>query len=79
LVIVIPGVIRLCRLTWFDLNEQWAAIACFVVDCGPPKPVMSNPNGLLSQKVWHYLNQGAHWMAYYWGPHIAWLTLILAN
>jgi len=41
----------------------------------PFKPAMSNPNGLLGQKSYHYLNQGrtfydilmraAHWMAYF--------------
>jgi len=42
---------------------------------GTPRPAMSNPNGLLSQKVNHYLDKGrilndiflraAHWMAYF--------------
>ena len=39
---------------------------------------VSNPNGLLNQKVCHYLYQGRI-MTYHWGPHIAWLALILAN
>jgi len=42
---------------------------------------MSNPNGLLSQKLCHCLNQGRtlNDIAYWWGPHIGWLTLTLAN
>jgi len=41
---------------------------------------MSNPNGLLSQKLCHYLNQGRILNdTFYCGPHIQWLTLILAN
>jgi len=43
---------------------------------------MSNPNGLLSQKLWHYLNQGRtlnDMLMRGRGPPIEWLTLILAN
>jgi len=50
---------------------------------------MSNPNGLLSQELFHCLNQvrtlndtlmrAAHWMTYQWGPLMEWLTLSLAN
>ena len=42
---------------------------------GLDRPALSNPNGLLSQKLCHYLNQGRtlndilmrveHWMAYF--------------
>jgi len=42
-------------------------------------PAMSNPNGLMSQNVCHYLDQATHWMSCKWGSHFAWLTLILAN
>jgi len=39
------------------------------------RAAMSNPNGLVSQKLCHYLNRAAHWMAYYYGLHNEWLTL----
>jgi len=43
------------------------------------RSALSNPSGLLSQKLFHYLTSTAHWMTYLWEPHIEWLTLILAN
>ena len=48
----------------------------------PPPPgyaYVSNPRGLLSQKVFYYLTSAAHWMTYLWEPRIESLTLILAN
>jgi len=43
---------------------------------------MSNPNGLLTKKLCHYLNQDCTFNDIFMkgrGPHYEWLTLILAN
>jgi len=40
---------------------------------------MSIPNGLLSQKLCHYLNQGRTLNNINEGRTLKWLTLILAN
>ena len=42
-------------------------------------PAISNPNGLLSQKVCQYLDQGRTLKDILMRPHIEWLTLIVAN
>jgi len=76
-----PAAIRVKRFIHFVEFLHVAALAIFCkVDWS--KSAMSNPNGLLRQKLCHYLNQGRKlndMLMRGRRPHIEWLNLILAN